>query len=251
MGAIRDLIWKIGGFRFCLKRTQWEYLKFIYFCCQDADRAKASVAEGKHDTPRMERFKCRSKLVLKPSLQQRTLEINMYHHYHVPYLERHLSSDVMHFILERTASTPTEILRELQTSRPPGWKYATADQVYYRWQLANSKIGRRAPDPFCSAPNLLLERPEDQLVSDSEEEIDPPVKNEPDSDDEIAKFISNVEKWVELLKDQQAKGNKKFLRKVMESSGMMVTLVEEVSCLQQQKTMPRTWKHPATKYYKL
>jgi hypothetical protein len=87
IGAIVDLIWKIGGFRFWHKRTRWEYLRYI---CQDAGRARES--------PQMERFDCRSKLELRPSLEQRTLAITICHHYHVPYFNVRLSSDMMEFI---------------------------------------------------------------------------------------------------------------------------------------------------------
>ena len=121
-----DLIWKIGGFRFGHRRTHWDKMKFIYYCCQDADHAYASVAQGKRDTPRMEGFKCRSKLILKPSLEQRTLGISMYHHYHIPYFDCQLSSEVMQFVLDRTATkTPAEIYQDLQSSKPPGWEHAT------------------------------------------------------------------------------------------------------------------------------
>jgi hypothetical protein len=75
MREIARVIWKIGGFRFGHKRTDWDRLKFVYYCCQDADRAYASVTQGKQDTPRMERFKCQSKLTLKPSLEERTLPV--------------------------------------------------------------------------------------------------------------------------------------------------------------------------------
>jgi hypothetical protein len=99
---------------------------------------------------------------------------------------------------------------------------------------------------------------EDQLVYDSEEDIDPTPDNnqlvvESDSDDdEIASFISDAEKWIELIRDQKAKGNRRFLRKVMESSRGVRTLVQEISSIQQQRTMPRTWgsrKHPASMYF--
>jgi len=158
VGAIVDLIWKIGGFRFWHKRTHWEYLRYIYFCCQDAGRARESVAEGKQDSPRMDRFDCRSRLELRPSLEERTLAISISHSYHVPYFNSHLSSDVMEFIQERHAtSTPAEIFREIQAARPQGWASVSAYQVYYQWQLVNSRIWRRDPDPLRSAQNLLQE----------------------------------------------------------------------------------------------
>lgn len=160
--AIRELvglIWKIGGFRFWHKRTHWDKMKFIYHCSQDADHADASVANGKQDKPRMDRFKCQSKLILKPSLEQRTLGISIYHCHHVPYIDRQLSAEVMQFVLDRTATkTSAEIYQELQHSKPPGWEHASPSQIYHQWQDANSSKWRRNPDPFCSAQNLLSER---------------------------------------------------------------------------------------------
>ena len=52
---------------------------------------------------------------------------------------------------------PAEIFRELQTARPQGWASASIYQIYYQWQLENSRIWRRDPDPLCSAQNLLSE----------------------------------------------------------------------------------------------
>jgi hypothetical protein len=34
MREFADLIWKIGGFRFGHRRTHWDKMKFIYYCCQ-------------------------------------------------------------------------------------------------------------------------------------------------------------------------------------------------------------------------
>jgi len=116
-------------------------------------------------------------------------------------------------------------------------------------------------DPSCSDTEEDIDPEavnEDHLVYDSEEDIDPTPDNnqlvvESDSDDdEIASFISDAEKWIELIRDQKAKGNSRFLRKVMESSRGVRTLVQEISSIQQQRTMPRTWgsrKHPASMYF--
>jgi hypothetical protein len=160
--AMRELagqIWKIGGFRFSHKKTHWDKIKFIYHCCQDADHTDTSVACGKQDKPRIERFKCQSKLILKPSLEQRTLGISMYHRHHIPYFDRQLSAEVMQFVLDWTATkTSAEIYQDLQSSKPLGWEYASPSQVYYQWQKSNSSIWRRDPDPFYSAQNLLSER---------------------------------------------------------------------------------------------
>jgi hypothetical protein len=105
---------------------------------------------------------------------------------------------------------------------------------------------------------------EDQLVSDFEEDIDLVPNNnqllvESDADDdeidEIASFIADAEKFVYLLRDQQAKGNRRFLRKAMETPGRGVqSLVQEVSSLDRQNSMPQTWKrrkNAASMYYQL
>jgi hypothetical protein len=161
IGGLADEIWKVGGFRFRLRRTYWDQLQFVYGCCQDVDYEQPSVTKGKRDSPRMERFKCNSKLILKPSFEQCTMEISIRHLYHAPYFDRSLSSEVVDFIQERTASsTPAAIFQELQSLRPTGWETTTEHQVYYQWQVANSSKWRRDPDPLRSAKNLLSERPD-------------------------------------------------------------------------------------------
>lgn len=161
INAVRDIaneIWKIGGFRFRRNGAHWDQLRFDYICCQDADHERASVAKGIQDSPRMERFECGSKLILQPMLEQRTLEISIYHRYHAQYSDRRLSPEVMDFIMGRMDSTPAEIFKELQTTRPIGWQDASEHQIYYQWHLANASKWQRDPDPLCSARNLLSER---------------------------------------------------------------------------------------------
>ena len=81
------------------------------------------------------------------------------------------------------------------------------------------------------------------------------VESDADDDeiDEIASFIADAEKSVDLLRDQQAKGNRRFLRKAMETPGRGVqSLVQEVSSLDLQNSMPQTWKrrkNAASMYY--
>jgi hypothetical protein len=98
---------------------------------------------------------------------------------------------------------------------------------------------------------------EDNLVSDFEGEIIEPSVNDPDesdSGDEIRKFVSNVGKYAyaEIINDQYAMGNRKFIKKVMaQASSRMETLVEDYSTLEHQNTIPRTWqrrKNPASMY---
>jgi len=48
---------------------------------------------------------------------------------------------------------------------------------------------------------------EDQLLSDFGDDNDRVLDDESDSGDEIASFVSDAEKWLEIIKDQKAKGN--------------------------------------------
>ncbi|KAK9343186.1 hypothetical protein V1522DRAFT_248681 [Lipomyces starkeyi] len=71
-------------------------------CSQDADRVRPSVATGRRDAQRMERFSCQSYLAFKPSLEDRTLAITLRHSYHALYMDRKLSP-------ERSASRTKEL----------------------------------------------------------------------------------------------------------------------------------------------
>ncbi|KAK9236685.1 hypothetical protein V1525DRAFT_389238 [Lipomyces kononenkoae] len=160
INMLAKMIWRKGGFRFWHRRIKSEYLMYVYYCSQDADRVPPSSATGPRDTQRMERFSCRSYLAFKPSLEGRTLEITLRHSYHAPYMDRKLSAAVLEFVRARRAfSTPAEIYRDLQAAQPSGFVSATPQQVYYQWQQANSSIWRRDPDPLVSAQGLLSEHP--------------------------------------------------------------------------------------------
>ena len=159
--TLAEVIWKKGGFRFWHRRTDWNNYTYSYYCSQDAEHARDSVAAGQRDALRMERFSCQSYLSFRPSLENRTLAIILRHTYHTPYVDHQLSPAVLEFIQARNAlSTPAEIYRELQAARPLGWESATSQQVYYQWQQSNSNIWRRNADPFVSAQDLLSERSE-------------------------------------------------------------------------------------------
>jgi len=68
-----------GGFRFWHRKTFWDDLTYKYFCSQDADRVPPSVAKGRRDAPRMERYSCQSHLTFRPSFEDRTLTITLRH----------------------------------------------------------------------------------------------------------------------------------------------------------------------------
>ena len=161
ISKLAEIIWEKGGFRFWHRKTYWADRAWIYFCSQDEERVRESVAQGKRDTPRMARFPCKSRLTFKPALGDRTLAVNLQHIYHTPYTDRQLSPAVVEFIQARNAiATPGEIYRNLQTSQPLGWQSATPSQVYYLWQQSNSSIWRRDQDPLASAQILLSEHQE-------------------------------------------------------------------------------------------
>jgi hypothetical protein len=86
-----------------------------------------------------------------------------------------------------------------------------------------------------------------QGISDSKEGIIEPSANldnsESDSGNNIRRFVSDVQKFAELVKDQDAKGNYKFLEKLIDSPmGRGVeTLMEDEASLRCRRTMRRTW----------
>ena len=130
ISQLAEIIWKKCGFRFWHRRTDWKERVYVYFCSQDAQRAQKSVARGRRNTPRMKRFSCQSRLVFRPSLEDRTLTVSLCHTYHTPYVDHQLSEVALEFIRARTAvSTPAEIFRDLQAAQLPGWEFITSHQV--------------------------------------------------------------------------------------------------------------------------
>ena len=106
---------------------------------------------------------------------------------------------------------------------------------------------------------------DENLINDSSESTcestDVELANLEDEDDEIPRLdleesISIVVSIAELIKEQKAIGNVKFLEvyfanKPNHSSDKI--LLEEINQRKRQRTMPMTWsrnKHPATVYYK-
>lgn len=106
----------------------------------------------------MTRFDCNSKLIIKPSLVDRTLSIKLYHRYHTPYQDIHMTPDVLSFVDSRVFSqTPSEIYHNLQKSGFTDIENIVQHQVYYQWQQANKRNWRRHDDQFISATKLLEE----------------------------------------------------------------------------------------------
>ncbi|KAI0992364.1 hypothetical protein K3495_g15822 [Podosphaera aphanis] len=106
----------------------------------------------------MERFHCNGKLILQPSLQERTMKVELYHTYHTPYIDIELSEEILGFINELVVTrTPAEIYQSLQDSNIPGAQRTVQHQVYYQWQQANRNNWRRDDDQVVSAMRLLKE----------------------------------------------------------------------------------------------
>lgn len=70
---------------------------------------------------------------------------------------------------------------------------------------------------------------------------------------DVEGFLGTLKSLTEIVTEQAAMGNTKFLQKTMEAHRGSMTLVEEVNRLRNRRTMASTWalnKHPATMYYR-
>ena len=139
MKEMLDIIWRQGGFRF-VHRDTTAGLSYRYYCSQD--KAREQKSRQKHrDVQRMRRFDCKSKLVMCPNLENRTMSLHMYHKHHGEYFDKHFSAAVLDFIRERIESLPpAEIFRDLKAAGVPGSDSATMDQVYYRYVFILSSV---------------------------------------------------------------------------------------------------------------
>ena len=142
MRELSDIIWKAGGFRFKHTGTNQNFA-YTYHCSQDLMHARsyqsAVEAEKQRDGRSMARFPCKSKLNMRPCLQDRTLSLSIHHEWHTPYEDIELPPMVQGLINSRVSSkTPSEIYRELRDI--PEARTVTRHQVYYLWQKANSEI---------------------------------------------------------------------------------------------------------------
>lgn len=157
ISSLVRIIWQSGGFRFRLRRT--DDFAFTYNCSQDISIYNDNISSSKRrDRCGMQRFACSSKLKLQLNTVDRRLSLYMHHKYHNPYIDIHLSEEVLDFINERSSfQTPSEIYHNLQTSRINQVGSATPYQIYYRWHQENKKYWRRDNDQFVSATRLLDE----------------------------------------------------------------------------------------------
>ena len=131
-----------------------------------------------------------------------------------------------------------------------------------------SRVRRQRITPFWTHQQLVIrtefkaQRPtmEETDASDSEFDLESEtvestnllaVEDELEEDDEDP--IEILHSALRICRDQKAKGNDRFLREFARSLKSTQMMVEEVTALQNRRSMPRTWarhKHQATMYYR-
>jgi hypothetical protein len=99
-----------------------------------------------------------------------------------------------------------------------------------------------------------FEDPEDNTSIDAAAaDQDRLVELDDDTEEKLDAFETDLQRAVDIFREQRAKGNKKFLEKFMETpGGSMQKLVREIRARENQRTMPQTWgswKYQATMYY--
>ena len=113
---------------------------------------------GARDILRSERFQCHGRMTLRVYFDSRILALSMGHSYHTPYANVELDPAIKNFIDSRmTASTPSQIYRDLMASNLRGISSVAQYQVYYRWHQGNLSNWRRDADQFQSAITFLSE----------------------------------------------------------------------------------------------
>lgn len=145
ISALVHDIWKVGGFRFAYNDVKSG--RYRYFCNQDKNPFQKYRGNGVRDVHQMDRFDCQSLLGLYPCFKTRTLRINLKHHYHSPYIDKSITPEMAKFIkLHAAEKTPTNILKEAQSTDVPGSKILTIGQVHnlkkkLKSQLLSNPIG--------------------------------------------------------------------------------------------------------------
>jgi hypothetical protein len=96
-------------------------------------------------------------------------------------------------------------------------------------------------------------------AEETEEDIDPAAISEDllvdldeDCEENLSRFESDLQRALDIFRDQRAKGNSKFLDSFMSTCVKTQNLVQEITARENQQTMPRTWgawKYMATMYY--
>ncbi|KAI0998942.1 hypothetical protein K3495_g9257 [Podosphaera aphanis] len=159
IGVLVDNIHEAGEHRFRKLRTKKaNEHEYDYCCCQDSARVRKRETLGKRDRLQMKRYRCNSKLSIKPDLINRRLTVVLRHKYHSPYVNIRLSTAALAFVAEKCLGhTPAEIYRGLKASKLPGVDRVAEHQVYYQWQCANSSLWKCDADPVISASEFLDE----------------------------------------------------------------------------------------------
>lgn len=158
--GLTQLIWATGRHKFRQQNSQHcnTSTLYSYRCCQDEAWDRSAGQATLRDRQKIKRYSCESKLTLKVSLTNCSLDLTLQHSYHDVYVDISLPLVVQSFVLDRAArQTPSEIYRALYGSHEIG--HVKQHQVYYLWQQANAKMWRRNPDEFLSAHALVAEKP--------------------------------------------------------------------------------------------
>ena len=141
---------------------------------------------------------------------------------------------------------PLEFFRDIQRQRSsPYWVYKSS-QLVLRPEFAS--FIEQAPTDISEGESDIEEsaQQEDNLAT-----LNDPEDSEPELD--LDQFFSTTQKMLDLVKEQHARGNIKFVQRVVKANASNQVLVDEVNQLLACRKMPYTWsfkKHPATLYYK-
>ena len=138
------------------------------WCSQDEKRkqkSRPSQREGaKHrDTLGMERFDCKSRLIVSckkgSSTDERIIIIRLQHHAkHKPYYDVAIPQEALEIIQENLEwCTPNSLATKIQALYPS----VTTNQVHAAWTTMSETLWKRDPDPMTSAKMLLEEYPDD------------------------------------------------------------------------------------------
>jgi hypothetical protein len=136
---------------------------------------------------------------------------------------------------------PSKEVRELRSHG----RALFVSQPQYQPSLANTKVDETNDTRIDEDKDIdpaVVEQ--DQLVNPKEEE----ENVEADGN----RFASNMQIALDIFREQQAKGNEKFVERFMSMYVSIGTLVEEVKELENRRSIRRTWdarKHPLTMYH--
>ncbi|KAI0992797.1 hypothetical protein K3495_g15387 [Podosphaera aphanis] len=111
VGVLVDNIHEADEHRFPKLRTKKAIEhEYDYCCCQDSARIRKRETLGKRDRLQMKRYRCNSKLSIKPDLINRRLTVVLRHKYRAPYVNIRLSTAALAFVAE--SDVESEILNE-------------------------------------------------------------------------------------------------------------------------------------------